>query len=132
MEHADAMLQALIGDYSVLPKRCLLEDYVAGLSDVAIDGIVWHEFIAVDPLREVEWAQQLAERLPVPMAIVELVDFSAPDLEARLDAYTQYANVTAVRQHMGWDAHDPRRSWRSVGLADGPGLVAGRVIVEEI
>ena len=109
LEHVDAMLEALVGDYSALPKRYLFEDYVADLNDVAIDGIVWHEFIAVDPLREVKWAQQLAERLPVPMAIVELVDFSAPDLEARLDAYTQYANVAAVRQHLAWDASNPLR-----------------------
>lgn len=109
IEHVDTMLEALLGNYSALPKRYLFEDYVADLSDVAIDGIVWHEFIAIDPLREVKWSQRLAERLPVPMAIVELVDFSAPDLEARLDEYTQYANVAAVRQHLGWDANNPGR-----------------------
>src|ERR1700739_425491 len=96
MERVDATLEALLGDYSALPKRYLFEDYFADLSDVAMDGIVWHEFIACDPLREAKWAQRLRERLPIPMAIVGLVDFSARDLEARLDAYTQYANVAAV------------------------------------
>jgi predicted TIM-barrel fold metal-dependent hydrolase len=109
IEQADAMMEALLGDYSALPRRYMFEDYVADLRDVQIDGIVWHEFIAVDPLREAEWAQRLTERLPVPMAIVELVDFLAPDLETRLDAYAQHANVTAVRQHMGWDARNPLR-----------------------
>lgn len=104
LEHPDVMLEALLGDYSALPKRYLFEDYVADLRDAEIDGIVWHEFIAVDSVREVKWAQRLAERLPVPMAIVELVDFLAPDLESRLDAYAQHANVVAVRQHLGWDA----------------------------
>ncbi len=109
IEHVDAMMEALLGDYSALPRPYMFEDYVADLRDVEIDGIVWHEFLAVDPVREAEWAQRLAERLPVPMAIVELVDFLAPDLETRLDAYTQHANVTAVRQHMGWDAKNPLR-----------------------
>jgi predicted TIM-barrel fold metal-dependent hydrolase len=115
LEHTDAMMEALLGDYSALPRPYLLEDYVADLSDVEIDGIVWHEFIAVDSVREAEWAQRLAERLPVPMAIVELVDFLAPDLERRLDAYTQHANVAAVRQHMGWDATTPMRCMATRG-----------------
>ena len=109
IEKPDVMLEALIGDYSALPKRYLFEDYVADLRDVEIDGIVWHEFIANDSVREVNWAQRLAERLPVPMAIVELVDFLAPDLESRLDAYAQHANVVAVREHLGWDANNSQR-----------------------
>jgi predicted TIM-barrel fold metal-dependent hydrolase len=48
MEHPDVMLQALVGDYSALPKRYSFEDYVVDLGDVEIDGIVWHEFIAAD------------------------------------------------------------------------------------
>jgi predicted TIM-barrel fold metal-dependent hydrolase len=109
MERKDAMLEALLGDYSALPKRYLFEDYVADMSDVTVDGIVWHEFIAVDSLRELQWAQRLAEGVPVPMAIVQLVDFLAPDLEKRLDAYTQYPNVAVVRQHLAWDATNPMR-----------------------
>jgi predicted TIM-barrel fold metal-dependent hydrolase len=115
MERRDAMLEALLGDYSALPRRYLFDDYVADLRDVEVAGIVWHEFIAVDSLREAEWAQRYAESLPVPMAIVELVDFLAPDLEARLDAYAQHANVAAVRQHMGWDDSNAMRCMASRG-----------------
>lgn len=121
MEQVDAMLEALLGDYAALPRPYLFDDYLADMSDVTVDGIVWHEFIAADPLREAEWAQRLAERLPVPMAMVELVDFAAPDLEALLDAYTQYANVASVRQHLGWDASNPLRCMAKRGdlLTDG-------------
>ncbi len=38
-----------------------------------------------------------------------------PDLEAHLDAYTQFANVAAVRQHLGWDANNPRRCMATRG-----------------
>lgn len=109
MEHTDSMMVALLGDYSTLPRRYLYEDYVADLKDVDVAGIVWHEFIAGDWRREAEWAQRLAERLPVPMAAVELVDFLEPDLEARLDVYAQHANVAAVRQHLGWDGKNSMR-----------------------
>ncbi len=109
LERVDAMFEALIGDYSALPRRYLLDDYLADESGVEIDGIVWHEFMSADPMREVEWAQRLAERAPLPMAIVGLVDFLAPDLEARLEAYAQYAHVAGVREHLGWDNNDPMR-----------------------
>ena len=109
MEHVDAMLEALLGDYAALPRRYLFEDYVRDMAGWEIDGIVWHEFIAADPVREVRWAEQLAERLPAPMAIVTLVDFLAEDMEARLEAYAGCAHVASVRQHMGWDASNPLR-----------------------
>jgi predicted TIM-barrel fold metal-dependent hydrolase len=109
MESVDPMLKALLGDYSALPRRYLFEDYVNDLEDVEVDGIVWHEFIAVDPPKELTWAQRMAERLPVPMAMVVLADFLAGDLEERLDAYTQHANVASVRQHLGSDPNNPLR-----------------------
>ena len=80
------MFEALIGDYSTLPRRYLYADYARDMSGWEIDGIVWHEFMAADPVREVEWAERLAASVPTPMAIVGLVDFLAPDLHARLDA----------------------------------------------
>jgi predicted TIM-barrel fold metal-dependent hydrolase len=70
---------------------------------------LWHEFLSSDPLRKVQWAQKMAYDLSVPMAIVGLVDFLAPDLEARLDAYVQCPNVTGVREHLAWDEHNRLR-----------------------
>ena len=109
LERTDAMFEALIGDYSTLPRRYLFEDYARDMSDWEIAGIVWHEFIAADAVREVQWAERLAETVPVPMAIVGLVDFLAPDLEARLDAYAGCGHVAAVREHLGWDEVDAMR-----------------------
>jgi predicted TIM-barrel fold metal-dependent hydrolase len=132
LERVDAMFEALIGDYSALPRRYLLEDYLADERALEIDGIVWHEFMSADPLREVEWAQRLAETLPIPMGIVGLVDFLAPDLEARLERYAACANVVAVREHLGWDEGNPLRRFAKRGdlLSDarwrrGLGLLKG-------
>jgi predicted TIM-barrel fold metal-dependent hydrolase len=109
LEHVDPMFEALVGDYAALPRRYLLENYLADEPDVEIAGLVWNEFLSSDPLREVLWAQRMAGDLQVPMAIVGLVDFLAPDLGERLDAYAQCANVAAVREHLGWDRVDPQR-----------------------
>ena len=109
LERVDPMFQALVGDYSALPRRYLLENYLADEPGLEIAGIVWNEFLSSDPLREVLWAQRMADGLQIPMAIVGLVDFLAPDLEERLDAYAQCANVTAVREHLGWDRENPLR-----------------------
>jgi predicted TIM-barrel fold metal-dependent hydrolase len=65
----------------------LLDQYLVDQTGLQVLGLVWHEFLSSDPVHEVRWAQQLAENSPVPMAIVGLVDFLAPDLEQRLDAY---------------------------------------------
>jgi predicted TIM-barrel fold metal-dependent hydrolase len=115
LERVDAMFEALIGDYSTLPRRYLFEDYLGDESGLEIDGIVWHEFMSADPLREVEWAQRLAETLPIPMAIVGLADFLAPDLEPKLERYAACANVTAVREHLGWDEGNPLRRFAKRG-----------------
>jgi predicted TIM-barrel fold metal-dependent hydrolase len=109
LESIDPMFDALVGDYSCLPRRYLLENYLADEPDLEVAGLVWNEFLSSDPLREVLWAQRMAEDLQIPMAIVGLVDFLAPDLEKRLDAYARCANVTALREHLGWDRENPLR-----------------------
>jgi predicted TIM-barrel fold metal-dependent hydrolase len=78
LEVEDSMFRALIGDYSLLPRTYGFADYVADAPDVEIEGLVWHEFLSTDPVKEVLWAQRLAESLSVPVALVGLVDFLSP------------------------------------------------------
>ncbi len=49
-----------------------------------MDEIIWHEFISEGPLKEIAWAEKLADASEVPMAFVGLVDFADPDLPRRL------------------------------------------------
>ncbi len=109
LETVDQTFLALVGDYSTLPRKHLFDDYLAEAGTLQIDGIVWNEFLSSDPLREVQWAQAMSARLPVPMSIVGLVDLLNPDLEATLEAYVQCPNVTVVREHLGWDNDHPLR-----------------------
>jgi predicted TIM-barrel fold metal-dependent hydrolase len=107
LESEDKMFRALVGDYSSLPRTYRFEDYVADASDVEVEGLVWNEFLSSDPVKEVRWAQSLAESLPMPVALVGLVDLLAPDLERILDIYSQCSHLVAVRQHFGWDETNP-------------------------
>ncbi|WP_323181477.1 amidohydrolase family protein [Kaistia algarum] len=108
-EAPDATFEALVGDYSALPHRYAFEHYSADTDSRIVEGIVWHEFMSRDPAREVNWAQRLADSLPVPMSIVAMVDFLDPRLDERLDTYRTLPNVTAVRQHLAWDEVNPQR-----------------------
>jgi predicted TIM-barrel fold metal-dependent hydrolase len=121
LDTVDPAFVALVGDYSTLPRKYLFDDYLAEAATLQIDGIVWNEFLSSDPLREVQWAQAMATRLPVPMSIIGLVDLLNPDLEARLEAYARCPNVTAVREHLGWDEDHPlRRMSKRPGLLTDP------------
>lgn len=105
----DPTFEALLGDYSALPRTYTVDDYRRATASRPVEGIVWHEFIADDPVAEIHWAQRLADTCDLPMALVGIADFADPQLSQRLELLDSLPNVTAVRQHLGWDATDPLR-----------------------
>ena len=111
----DGVFEALVGDYAELPRTFLLDDYLRATSSRQVEGLVWHEFISDDTLKEMAWAERLAVASDVPMALVGLVDFADPDLPRRLDVYRAAPNLTAVRQHLAWNERDPLRRMASRG-----------------
>jgi hypothetical protein len=68
-EHRDPTFEALVGDYSRLPRTYGLDDYLRATRLRDVSGVVWHEFIAEDTLGELAWAQQLAASVPLPMGL---------------------------------------------------------------
>src|SRR5262245_11051389 len=118
-ERQDPTFEALVGDYSALPKNYFQDAYLRDAKSRQVDAVIWHEFISEDPIKEMKWAQQLAASAEVPLALVGLVDFLDSDLPERLETYRSLANVTAVRQHLGWDENNPLR-----GFAKRPDLMA--------
>jgi predicted TIM-barrel fold metal-dependent hydrolase len=116
----DDVYEALVGDYSSLPKTYLLDSYLEESKSCQVDGIIWHEYLSDDALKEARWAQLLAQASAVPLAMVALVDFLDPRLEERLDIYRSLPHVTAVREHLGWDADNPLKRFakRSDLLSD--------------
>ncbi|SHL12040.1 Predicted metal-dependent hydrolase, TIM-barrel fold [Bradyrhizobium lablabi] len=120
LHQKDDVYEALVGDYSSLPKIYLLDGYLKQSQSCQVDGIIWHEYLSDDALKEARWAQHLAQASAVPLAMVALVDFLAPRLEERLEVYRSLPNVTAVREHLGWDGANPLKRFakRSDLLSD--------------
>lgn len=113
LDRPDPTMTALVGDYSALPRRYLLEDYLADSRSCRVTGLVAHEYLAADPLAEMRWLQRQADAAAIPLAIVALADFQDPGLDARLEAYGDLPAITAVRQHLGWDDTKPDRHFAS-------------------
>jgi predicted TIM-barrel fold metal-dependent hydrolase len=95
LERRDEAFEALVDEYSALPRRYLLDDYLRDSGSRRVEGIVWHEFLSEDAVREARWGQALADASPVPQALVALVELCDPALEERLEAYRALANVDA-------------------------------------
>jgi predicted TIM-barrel fold metal-dependent hydrolase len=102
-----AGFEALVGDYSALPRVYRPEDYAQDTAGLNVVKTVWAEFISDDPVGEVRWAGELAQATGRPNGMIGLVDFRSPDLERTLDAYASAGPIRCVRQHLGWHPTDP-------------------------
>lgn len=109
LDARDDTYEALVGDYSALPRRYLPGDYLADTTSCDVQGVIWHEYLSDDAVKETRWAQHLAETSGLPQAMVALVDFLDPALEQRLETYRALPNVSAVREHLGWDTSNPKK-----------------------
>ena len=115
LDQVDATMEALVGDYSTLPRRYLLDDYLKQTQACDVRGVVCHEYLSEDPVREMRWLQRQLDASSIPHAIVALVDFLDPRLEERLEAYRELPAITAVREHLGWDRDNPLRHFAARG-----------------
>jgi predicted TIM-barrel fold metal-dependent hydrolase len=97
-----AGFEALVGDYSALPRRYLPADYLADAAGLHIDGTVCAEFMSSTPFEELRWAQSLADLSGHPSGTIACVDFRDPDVEHTIEAYRALGRVRAVRQHLAW------------------------------
>jgi predicted TIM-barrel fold metal-dependent hydrolase len=112
--------EALVGDYSALPRRYLPADYLNDANGLNVVKTIWAEFMSTDPAREVRWANTLSHGGRLPQGIIALVDFLRPDAGQVLDSYVSLGRVRAVRQHLAWHPTNPflRFATRGDILAD--------------
>lgn len=113
LEVEDATFVDIVGDYSGLPRKYLWEDYRKDSANYQINGVVWYEYLSTDPVKEAKWAQDMITKNNIPAAMVTLVDFLDPKLEEKLAIYRSLPNVTAVREHLGWDHNNPKKRFAS-------------------
>ncbi|MFM0206974.1 hypothetical protein PQQ96_06150, partial [Paraburkholderia sediminicola] len=62
LDEVDRNYEAFVGNYDALPRRYLLDDYLADSDGYNVEAVVWHEFLSSDPFKEAAWAQQAATR----------------------------------------------------------------------
>jgi predicted TIM-barrel fold metal-dependent hydrolase len=105
-----ASFEALVGDYSALPRRYLPDDYLKDASGFNVVKTVWAEFLSDDPLAEVRWAQNLSCKYGgYPHGLIALADFLSPDIAQVIERYASIPGVRAVRQHLAFDANEDLR-----------------------
>jgi predicted TIM-barrel fold metal-dependent hydrolase len=97
-----AAFEALVGDYSALPRRYLPADYLADAAGLHVEGTISADFMSSTPLEELRWAQSLANAGGHPTGMIACVDFRAPDIEHTIEVYRALGRVRAVRQHLAW------------------------------
>jgi len=94
--------EALVGDYSALPRCYLPDDYLRDANEFHVVKTVWAEFMSTDASCEVRWAENLSDEKGYPHGIIALVDFLSPDVARILNSYASLGHVRAVRQHLAW------------------------------
>src|SRR5215469_15460305 len=101
-ETRSAGFEALVGDYSSLPRVYLPEDYSRDTEGLNVVQTVWAEFMSNDPGGELRWANELGEASGQLNGMIASVDFLDPQLDRVLDEYASLGHVRCVRQHLGW------------------------------
>lgn len=132
LDEVDPNYEAFVGEYSALPRIYLPDDYFQDTKGFQIEGVIWHEFLSKDPIREALWAQELESRGNLRQAMVTMVDFLDPNLEKSLEAYRALPSVTAVREHMVWDPDNPKKRFaKRPDLLSDPAWLKGLTLLKQ-
>ncbi len=106
-EQRSPAFEALVGDYSALPRRFLPEHYLNAAGSFHVTKTVCAEFLSDSPFEEVRWAAALSQDNRHPAGVIAAGDFAASDLEHTLDQYLSENRVHVVRQHLAWHPANP-------------------------
>jgi predicted TIM-barrel fold metal-dependent hydrolase len=99
--------EALVGDYSALPRHYLAPDYYADVGGFNVSKVVCAEFVSTNPVQEVRWAEDLSSRDGHPNGIIGRLDFLSPDVEEVIEVYASLPHLRAARQHLAWHPSNP-------------------------
>ena len=105
-------VRRFFGDPTSIQRNYGVGDLRADAAPHEIVGSV-HVQVGCAPgeeLAETAWLEACASRTGLPSAIVAAVDLTAPDVEVRLDSQQRYPRVRGVRQIVGREPEDDRRT----------------------
>jgi predicted TIM-barrel fold metal-dependent hydrolase len=106
-QQRSAGFEALLGDYSVLPRRYLPADYFNDTRGFNVVKTVWAEFLSDAPVEEARWVRDLAHTSGHRSAAIALADFTSVDVQRVIEDYVSIGGVHAIRQHLAWHPTNP-------------------------
>ncbi len=96
---------------TTLPATYLPRDYFKDMQDFHIEKLIMAELVSTDPLKEMHFAQTLADhhhQLAAAIANINLLDKNLPALLAE---YAKIPVVRSVRDHLLWDPSNPNHCY---------------------
>jgi predicted TIM-barrel fold metal-dependent hydrolase len=118
------------GSVEAIAMDYTLDDYFADAAGYPVEKIVHIDAGAHsdDALAETEWLQSLADDGGKPNAIIAFAALNDPDVERRLAAHAEHANVRGIRHILNWHA-DPKRTYTPRNLLDDNAFARGYALL---
>lgn len=114
------------GSVEAIASNYLLENYIADAKQTPVQKIVHIEAGAhpEDALKETQWLQAMADSTGFPQAVVAHASLNNPDVEALLEAHSQYKNVRGIRHIINWHSN-PALTYTPKNLLEDPAFQHG-------
>ena len=130
---ADPPMQRMYGDYFGLRRDYPVEEWIY---DVTPEGVTKSVHVTAmwgipRALDETRWLQATADKHGFPHGIVCQADMTDPDLEAKLEAQKQFANLRGVRHQLHWDSHPLRQPNPTPDFCNTPAFRRGFALLEK-
>ncbi len=130
---AEPPMQRMYGDFFGLRRDYPVQEW---MHDIAPKNVVksvhvtamWGNKRALD---ETRWLQSIADKHGFPHGIVCQAEMTDPDLDAKLKAQTQFANLRGVRHQLQWDSHPLRQPSPTPDLCNTPEFRRGFTLLEK-
>lgn len=120
------------GDPAPIRRDYLWQEFRETAAGSGFEASVHIQVGAADPLAEAAWVhsqhQESGGRWPA--AQVAFADLTAPDLEAQLDALSQFSSLRGIRQIVGRSAEEDARTGTNALIAD-PAFARGLAVLAE-
>ncbi|KTD09244.1 amidohydrolase [Legionella gratiana] len=113
LENCDDNLELLWGrNYQKkLPESYLPTDYFRDMEEMQIEGLVMAELVSTDPLKEMQFAQNIANKSQHLSAAIANISLRDKNLSQLLKEYLQIPLIRSVRDHLLWDPNNPNRCY---------------------
>ena len=94
-----------------LPVTYQPDDYFMDMNKFNVTNLVMAELVSTDPLKEMHFAQEIANLHPSLSAAIANIDLLNKNLPDLLEEYAKIPIVHSVRDHLLWDSGNAQRCY---------------------